>query len=69
MQPLYDIARRDASRIIQRKEKEEIAYKLSALKVPLQNLGLSISFCLPIEMGICVEQLLQKLDFKSDKGS
>lgn len=69
VQPLYDIVSREASRIIQRKEEEEIAHKLSALKVPLQNLGLSISFCLPIEMGMDVEQLLQKLDFKSDKGS
>jgi len=69
VQPLYDIARREASRIIRHKEKKEIGYKLSALKVPLQNLGLSISFCLPLEMGMDVEQFLKKLNFQPDNGS
>lgn len=67
--PLYDIASREACRIIRRKENKEIGYKLSALRTPLQKLGLSISFCLPIEMGMDVERFLKKLSFESNNGS
>jgi CRISPR-associated DxTHG motif protein len=69
VQTLWEIACRESSRIFQRETKKEVAYKLSNLKEPLQKLSLSTSFCLPLEMGLDVNHLLQKMDFKSDKSS
>ncbi|NLJ37167.1 MAG: TIGR02221 family CRISPR-associated protein [Candidatus Atribacteria bacterium] len=69
VQPLWEIACRESSRIFQRETNKEVGYKLSHLKEPLQKLSLSTSFCLPLEMGMDVNHLLQKMDFKSDKSS
>jgi CRISPR-associated Csx2 family protein len=69
VQPLWEIACRESSRIFQRENNKEVGYKLSNLKEPLQKLSLSTSFCLPLEMGLDVNLLLQKVDFKSDKSS
>ena len=69
VQPLWEIACRESSRIFQRENNKEVGYKLSNLKEPLQKLSLSTSFCLPLEMGLDVNHLLQKMDFKSNKSS
>jgi len=69
VQPLWEIVCRESSRIFQRENNKEVSHKLSNLKEPLQKLSLSTSFCLPLEMGLDVSHLLQKLNFKSDKNS
>ena len=68
IQPLHNLVLREVSRLFQMNQ-NDLVKKINSWSLLLQKLGRTISYCLPLEIGLSIHELITRLNTDPNFGS